>query len=439
MAMERRGCVRWLILHTTEFQDEMENKTKQFTIPKQMVMQAYKLVKANAGAAGVDEQSLQDFEENLKRNLYKIWNRMSSGSYFPPAVKAVPIPKKTGGKRILGIPTVSDRIAQTVVKLQFEPMIEPCFLQDSYGYRPNKSALEAVGVTRKRCWEYDWVLEFDIKGLFDNIPHSLLMKAVRKHTKCKWTILYIERWLVAPMQLSDGTLIERSRGAPQGGVISPVLSNLFLHYVFDMWMKTNHQRKPWCRYADDGLIHCRTELEAQQLMGELKARFLECELELHPKKTKIIYCKDGKRKKTYPVTSFDFLGYTFQPRGVKNIKSNNFFVNFTPAVSKSALKSMRETTRKRNWRNRGDLSLNEIAKMYNPVLSGWLRYYGCYRKSAMNPVWRHFNKTLVAWVMRKYKPFQGSKTRAIIFLQKIAEKEPHLFAHWKGGMRDTFA
>ena len=396
--------------------------TKPFYIPKQQVMQAYKLVKANAGAAGVDKQSLENFEKDLKDNLYKIWNRMSSGSYLPPAVKAVAIPKKTGGERILGIPTVSDRIAQMVVKLQFEPMVEPHFLPDSYGYRPRKSALDAVGVTRKRCWKYDWVLEFDIKGLFDNIPHSLLMKAVRKHTACKWVILYIERWLTASIQLPDGKLIERKMGTPQGGVVSPVLSNLFLHYVFDMWMKINHPLKPWCRYADDGLVHCRTELEAQQLLEELKVRFQECGLELHPIKTKIVYCKDGSRKEKHPVTSFDFLGYTFQPRLVKNTKRNSLFVSFTPAVSKSALKSMRAKTRQFEWRNRTDLSLNEIARRYNPVLSGWLNYYRRYRRSAMYPVWRHFNKTLVAWAMRKYKPLQRHKTRAAIFLEKNSRK-----------------
>jgi RNA-directed DNA polymerase len=413
--------------------------TKPFYIPKQQVMQAYKLVKANAGAAGVDKQSLEGFEKDLKDNLYKIWNRMSSGSYFPPAVKAVPIPKKTGGERILGIPTVSDRIAQMVVKLQFEPMVEPCFLPDSYGYRPRKSALDAIGVTRKRCWKYDWVLEFDIKGLFDNIPHSLLMKAVKTHTECQWVILYIERWLTAPMQLPDGTQTERKMGTPQGGVVSPVLSNLFLHYVFDMWMKLNYPWKPWCRYADDGLVHCRTELEAQQLLEDLKVRFLECGLELHPIKTKIVYCKDGSRKGKYPETSFDFLGYTFRSRLVKVGSRNSFFVSFTPAVSKSALKSMRAKTKKCRWRSRTDLSLNEIARRFNPVLRGWMSYYGRYRRSAMYSVWRHFNKTLVAWAMRKYKPLARSKTRAAKFLEKIAEKEPQLFAHWKAGMEGSFA
>ena len=375
--------------------------TKSYIIPKKLVMLAYKLVKANKGSAGVDQQSLEDFEGNLKDNLYKIWNRMSSGSYFPPAVKAVPIAKKAGGTRILGVPTVGDRIAQMVVKLEFEPKVEPCFLPDSYGYRPNKSALDAVGITRQRCWKYDWVLEFDIKGLFDNIPHELLMKAVRKHTNCKWAILYIERWLKAAMLMPDGEIKGRNLGTPQGGVISPVLSNLFLHYVYDLWMKKNHPEKPWCRYADDGLVHCKTEWEASQLLEELRKRFAKCGLELHPDKTKIIYCRDGSRKGKYPNTSFDFLGYTFRRRIAKNTKKNSIFVSFNPAASKSAIKSMRKRARKLNWRNRTDLSLNEIAKLYNPVLSGWKNYYGKYHGSKMELVWSHFNKTLIAWAMKK--------------------------------------
>ena len=317
-------------------------------------MQAYELVKANAGAGGVDQQSLADFEKNLKDNLYKIWNRLSSGSYFPPPVKGVAIPKKTGGERMLGIPTIGDRIAQTVVKLSFEPCVEPYFLPDSYGYRPNKSALDAIGITRKRCWDYDWVLEFDIRGLFDNISQELLMKAVRRHTECKWVILYIERWLKAPLQLKDGTLVDRDRGTPQGGCVSPVLSNLFMHYVFDMWMKQKHPDRPWCRYADDGLVHLRTEREAQEMLIALKERFEECGLELHPVKTRIVYCKDGCRKKDNPSKSFDFLGYTFCARACKNTKRNSIFVNFTPAVSKTALKAMQAKTRRDNLRNRKD-------------------------------------------------------------------------------------
>lgn len=413
--------------------------TKPFDIPKQLVMQAHKLVKANAGVGGVDRQSLEDFDKNLKDNLYKIWNRLSSGSYFPPPVKAVGIPKKTGGERILGIPTIGDRIAQAVVKIVFEPCVEPHFLPDSYGYRPNKSALGAIGVTRKRCWDYDWVLEFDIRGLFDNISHELLMKAVRHHTDCKWVILYIERWLKAPLQLKDGTLVDRNKGTPQGGVISPVLSNLFMHYVFDLWMKKNHPKMPWCRYADDGLIHLKTENEAKEMLVLLEERFKVCGLELHPVKTRIVYCKDGQRKKNDPNKTFDFLGYTFRARVCKNTKRNSLFVNFTPAVSKAALKEMRTKIRGDNLRNRTDLSLKQIANWYNPILQGWLNYYGCYYRSALYSVWRHFNKTLIAWVMRKYKHFRNRKTRASVFLEKIMKQNPNLFVHWRNGMKGAFA
>lgn len=414
-------------------------KTKPFIIPKDVVITAFKLIKENAGAAGVDHQSLADFEKDLKNNLYKIWNRMSSGTYFPPPVKAVPIPKKSGGERILGIPTVSDRIAQMIVKIIFEPYVEQHFLPDSYGYRPKKSALDAVGVTRQRCWKYDWVLEFDIKGLFDNIDHDLLMKAVRKHTSNKWILLYIERWLKTPMQLPDGSLQEKTKGVMQGGVISPVLSNLFLHYVFDVWMKKNHANTPWCRYADDGLLHCEIRGKAEEILSALQLRFQQCGLELHPTKTKIVYCKDGSRRKDYSNSKFEFLGYEFRRRVVKNNKRNSLFLNFTPAVSKTALKSMRAETRKWNFRNRTDLNLEDIANMYNPTLRGWINYYGRYSRSGLYPVFRHFNKTLVAWAMRKYKRFKCHKTRASIFLEKVCEKEPQLFAHWKIGMKGAFA
>lgn len=414
-------------------------KTKPFNIPKKLFVQAYKHVKANAGAAGVDKESLEDFSKNLKDNLYKLWNRMSSGSYFPPAVKAVLIPKKSGGERILGVPTVADRIAQMVVKLTFEPCVEPYFLPDSYGYRPNKSALDAIGVTRQRCWQYSWLLEYDIRGLFDNLDHYLLMKAVKKHTDNKWVLLYIERWLVTPMQMPDGSLQEKTRGVMQGGVISPVLSNLFLHYVFDAWMQRHYPYVPWCRYADDGLAHCNSEEEAQKLLGSLAARFKECGLELHPDKTKIVYCKDGSRRKEYPTKSFDFLGYTFRSRLCKNTKRNSLFMNFTPAVSKGALKSMRATTRKDDLRNRTDLSLDDIARWYNPKLQGWLNYYGKYSRSALYPVWRHFNKTLVAWARRKYKSLQRHKTKAGMFIERISKEQPNLFVHWRAGMQGAFA
>lgn len=415
------------------------SKIKPYIISKQLVMEAYQCVKANKGAAGVDKQSLESFDKDLKDNLYKIWNRISSGTYFPPPVKAVPIPKKTGGERILGIPTVADRIAQMVVKLTFEPSVEPYFHEDSYGYRPNKSALDAIGVTRKRCWKYDFVLEFDIKGLFDNIKHDLLLKAVRKHNDNPWVILYIERWLKAPMQMPDGTLVERTKGTPQGGVISPVLSNLFLHYVFDVWMGKHHPGKPWCRYADDGLVHLRSEAEAQVLLANLQHRFEMCGLELHPLKTKIVYCKDRSRRSKYPTTQFTFLGYDFRSRRSLNSRTNEVFQNFMPAVSKSAAKSMRAHIRASRMRNRTELSLKEIADRYNPILRGWIGYYGCYYKSALDPVMLHFNKTLVAWAMRKYKKLKGHRTRASLFIKKIQKESPDLFIHWKQGYGIGFA
>jgi RNA-directed DNA polymerase len=413
--------------------------TKPFTISRLQVYEAFKAVKANAGAAGVDKQSIEDFERNLKDNLYVVWNRMSSGTYFPPPVKAVTIPKKDGGKRILGVPTVADRVAQMVVKAEFEPKVEPIFLPDSYGYRPGKSALDAVGVTRERCWRFDWVLEFDVRKLFDNIDHDLLLKAVRKHTECAWVRLYIERWLKAPMQLKDGTLVERIKGTPQGGVVSPVLSNLFLHYAFDLWMGRAFPGVPWCRYADDGLAHCKTEQEALAIKAALAARFAECGLELHPDKTRIVYCKDGSRKGKCSNTKFDFLGYTFRPRVVKNRKRNSIFVAFTPAVSSTALKAMRQTTRKWNFRNRSDFSLEDISRMYNPILRGWMQYYGRFCPSAMYPVLRHFNKTLVAWAQRKYLRLQRHRTRAGQFIENISKRQPDLFVHWKRGMVGAFA
>ena len=409
---------------------------KPFNIPKMMVMEAFKLVKSNAGSAGVDEQSLGDFEKDLKDNLYKIWNRMSSGSYFPPPVKAVSIPKKSGGERILGVPTVADRIAQAVVKRMLEPRLEPKFLPDSFGYRPGKSALDAIGVTRQRCWKYDWVLEFDIKGLFDNIRHDLLMRAVRQHTDCAWVILYIERWLKAPMQMPDGSLKPRDIGTPQGGVISPILANLFLHYAFDVWITRKLPGNPWCRYADDGLVHCRTQREAQAMQAALAERFKECGLELHPEKTKIVYCKDDRRKGEHANTSFDFLGYSFRARRVKSARKGTLFTGFTPAVSKSALKEMRAEIR---WlRKRSDFSLEDIAELYNPKLRGWTAYYGRFYPSAMYAVYRHFNKALVAWAMRKFKPLRRHKIRAGRFIERIAKNDCHLFYHWSIGTTGVF-
>lgn len=414
-------------------------QTKPFSINKWQVAEAYRRVKANAGAAGVDHQTLADFEQDLKGNLYKIWNRLSSGTYMPPPVKAVLIPKKSGGERTLGIPTVSDRVAQMTVLLSFEHRVERCFLDDSYGYRPGRSALDAIAVTRKRCWKYDWCLEFDIKGLFDNIPHDLLLKAVDKHCPERWVRLYITRWLTAPMLMPDGTLRERSKGTPQGGVISPVLANLFLHYVFDKWLTLHHPTVPWCRYADDGLVHCRSKRQAEELLVRLRDRFNACGLELHPEKTKIVYCKDSVRKGNHDIWQFDFLGYTFRARSVQNRQQGNIFMSFTPAVSKSALKAMRAKLRKLRIRCRADMSIHQIAKWLNPMIHGWINYYARFHKSAMKALGRHLNLALVKWARRKYKSLQRHKIRAYQFMEGLSKRMPHLFAHWRAGLGTAFA
>jgi RNA-directed DNA polymerase len=417
----------------------MRTTDKPFSITKRQVYEAYKAVKSNQGAAGVDEETIAQFDANLQGNLYKLWNRMSSGSYFPPPVRAVSIPKKSGGERILGVPTVGDRVAQMVVKQLIEPDLDPVFLADSYGYRPGKSALDAIGVTRERCWKYNWVLEFDVKGLFDNIDHELLLRAVRKHVKCKWALLYIERWLKAPMELEDGTRVERTRGTPQGGVVSPILANLFMHYTFDLWMARTFPELPWCRYADDGLVHCRVEHEAERVKAALQARLAECHLEMHPTKTRIVYCRDGKRRGKYSNIKFEFLGYCFRPRLVRNSRDNSLFCRFTPAVSPSALKSMRAKIRELGLRRRTELSLAELAHRMNPLLRGWINYYGRYAPSALAPLLRYVNQTLQAWARRKFKRFKAHKIRAGRFLEKLSRQNAHLFVHWRLGMTGTFA
>jgi len=411
-------------------------KAKSFAISQKVVVEAWKQVKANQGAAGVDEETIAGFEKDLKNNLYKIWNRMSSGSYIPPPVRTVAIPKKTGGERVLGIPAVSDRIAQTVWKHYFEPLVEPQFHEDSYGYRPGRSALDAVEVTRKRCWKYAWVLEFDIKGLFDNIDFELLMKTVRWHTKEKWLLLYVERWLKAPFQKEDGTLVARTKGTPQGGVASPLLANLFLHYVFDLWMKRKYQWLPFCRYADDGVVHCRTETEARMLKKALEERFKACRLELHPEKTRIVYCKNSNRKKDYPVVSLDFLGFTFRPRLVKT-REGRCFIGFIPGVSNAAAKNMRQQSRRWRLQLRTDLSLEDLSHLFSPVIRGWINYYARFYKSALYPTLRHLNDILIRWAMRKFKRLRGHLTKAVFWLGQVANRQPSLFPHWQFGARPT--
>jgi group II intron reverse transcriptase/maturase len=405
------------------------DKARSWSIPKLYVWDAYKRVKANRGAAGVDDQTIEEFERDLANNLYKLWNRMSSGSYFPPPVKRVNIEKRGGGFRPLGIPTVSDRIAQAVVKGYLEPELEKHFHPDSYGYRPGKSALDAVGVARERCWRYAWVLDLDIKSYFDTISHELLLRAVRKHTDCPWVLLYIERWLKAPVQLEDGTLEPRERGTPQGSVISPLLSNLFLHYTFDRWMARNYPDIPFERFADDALCHCASEARAKTLKEALEKRFDECGLQLHPEKTKIVYCKDDDRRGNSKNESFDFLGYSFRARRSKN-RFGKFFVNFSPAVSNAATKAIREEIRRWQLRCRIDKWIDDLARMFNPVIRGWITYYGRYYKSALYPTFRYLDQCLANWAMAKYKRLRRHRQRAGHWVSKTASRDPRLFAHW---------
>jgi RNA-directed DNA polymerase len=406
--------------------------TKPFEIPKTLVWQAFQQVKANGGSAGVDQESIEEFEKSLGDNLYKLWNRMQSGSYFPPPVRAVPIPKKSGGTRILGVPTVADRVAQTVVKLVLEPVLEPVFDCDSFGYRPRRSALDAVALVRRRSWKYDWVVEFDIKGLFDNIDHELLLRAVRKHCKTRWVLLYIERWLKAPMETEQGTRVARERGTPQGGVVSPLLANLFLHYTLDAWIRREMRSVRFCRYADDGVIHCKSEVQARLVLRKLGERLQKCGLELHPEKTRIVYCQDVNRQAAYPTTQFTFLGYTFRPRKAVD-KYNRVYVNFSPGVSRDALKDMRQTVRGWHLQLMCNKELSDLSNQFNPVLRGWENYYGRFHPTAMKPLWRQVNAYLVRWMQRKYKRHRRGVTRAACALGRMADGAPRSFVHWEKG------
>jgi len=402
-------------------------ETKSYCISKTLVKQAYERVKSNHGTYGVDRQGIESFEKNLKKNLYRIWNRMSSGSYFPPAVREVSIPKVNGGERKLGIPTVGDRVAQMVAKLYLEPEIEPIFHTDSYGYRPGKSAINAVEKARQRCWQFNWVIDLDIKGFFDNINHEKLMTALEKHCTLEWIKLYVKRWLKAGTQTQQG-IEQKEKGTPQGGVISPLLANLFLHYAFDKWMNMKYSDNPFERYADDIIIHCRTEQEAQQVLQSIKERLAVCGLEVNEEKTKVVYCKDMIRKEEHPQHSFTFLGYEFRPRFSRSMKGH-FYVGFLPAISKTAKKKI--TTGMRRWKLHTwtQYTVKEIANYINPVLRGWINYYGHYQKSELYKVFSLLDYRLVKWYVKKYKGI--GKKRAVRWWKKLKENSNTLFAHWQ--------
>jgi RNA-directed DNA polymerase len=400
---------------------------KPFDVPKSLVWEAYKRVKANKGAAGVDRCSMEMFEKDLKKNLYKIWNRMSSGTYFPPAVKAVEIPKP-GGTRILGVPTVADRIAQTVVALTLEVRTEAIFHDDSYGYRPKRSALQAVERCRQRCWKRDWVLDLDVQKFFDSVDHALMVKAVEANTDRRWVVLYVKRWLVAPLQRPDGTLQQRDRGTPQGSAVSPVLANMFMHYAFDMFLAREFPTVEFERYADDAVVHCVTERQARQVWAVLSQRMEDVGLRLHPDKTKLVYCKDSRRRGSFPSTSFRFLGYTFGPRKAR-YPDGKAFTSFLPAVSPEALKEMGQRVREWRIHLRTRLDLNGLADWINPVVSGWMTYYGRFYRSQLYPFLRRINTYLMRWARKKYKRLRGYK-RFRAWWSGLIDREPGLFKHW---------
>ncbi|MBK8011696.1 MAG: group II intron reverse transcriptase/maturase [Deltaproteobacteria bacterium] len=437
MRPERRGRVMQPSTQVNRQREELAGQAKPYRISKQQVYEAYLRVKANKGAAGIDDETLEAFESKLKDNLYRIWNRMSSGSYFPPAVKAVEIPKANGKTRLLGIPTVADRVAQTVVKMQLEPVVEPKFHPDSYGYRPGKSAHQALATARQRCWKYNWVIDIDVRAFFDNLDHELTMKAVRHHTDEKWVLLYIERWLKAPLQTADG-LQARGKGTPQGGVVSPLIANIFMHHAFDDWMRRHYADVPFERYADDLLAHCRSFAEAQRVLESIRERLRACGLELHPEKTKIVYCKDEDRRGHHEPERFDFLGYTFRPRLSKN-RWGKTFVNFSPAISDKAAKAIRAEIRSWHIGKRSDKTLNDLAHMFNATVRGWINYYGAFYRSMLYPSLRQLEYDLVLWAKRKYKRLRRHHTRAIHWLGQIARREPQLFEHWKLGLRSPVA
>ena len=402
---------------------------KPFDISKWEILEAYRDVKKNQGAPGVDGQSIEDFEKDLKGNLYKIWNRMSSGAYFPPSVRAVEIPKQHGGgTRMLGIPTVADRVAQTVVARHLGVRVDQVFHEDSYGYRPGRSALDAIETCRRRCWKRNWVIDLDIQKFFDSVRWDLIVKAVQAHTDAVWVKLYVERWLQAPLQLPDGSMQMRDRGTPQGSAVSPVLANLFMHYAFDIWLTRMYPGIQFERYADDAVVHCVSERQAREVLRALGDRMDEVGLRLHPDKTRIVYCKDGNRRGSYECTSFTFLGYTFRAREARSKQGVNF-TSFLPAISKDALKKIGREVRSWRLHTRTNMTFFELARWINPVVRGWMQYYGAFYRAALHPLLIRINAYLVRWIRRKYRRLRTFK-RAHACWKRIIHQRPRLFAQW---------
>jgi RNA-directed DNA polymerase len=406
------------------------SQAKPYDIPKPLVWEAYRRVAANKGAPGVDEVTVGEFEADLRDNLYKIWNRMSSGSYFPPPVRAVEIPKPHGGGvRVLGVPTVADRVAQTVVAMHLEQRAEPRFHPGSYGYRPGRAAWDAIEVTRRRCWEFDWVIDLDVQKFFDTVPWDLVLKAVEAVCTTPWVLLYVKRWLQAPLQHADGTVVERKMGTPQGSAVSPILANLFMHYAFDTWMVRNHPDCPFERYADDVVVHCVSRRQAEVVLADIAERMTEVGLSLHPHKTRIVYCKDGKRRGQAEHTSFTFLGYQFRARQARS-RDGDFFSRFLPAASPVALKAKSAELRAMRIHRRTTLSLQDLAGWLNPIVAGWMNFYGRFHRSAMEPLLARVNTYVRRWAGNKYRKLRSyHAVRA--WWARLIDREPRLFAQWR--------
>ncbi|BCB83729.1 group II intron reverse transcriptase/maturase [Phytohabitans suffuscus] len=410
--------------------DKPKSKGKPFEISKREVWEAYQKVKTNKGAAGVDGVTIEAFEKDLQGNLYKIWNRMSSGSYFPPPVKAVAIPKDGGrAVRILGVPTVADRIAQTVVAERLEPVVERIFHTDSDGYRVGRSAIDAVAKCRQRCWKYDWVIDLDIQKFFDTCPHELIVKTVAANTDQAWVVLYVQRWLVAPLATPDGALQARDRGTPQGSAASPVLANLFLHYAFDMWMAREFPTIRFERYVDDAVVHCVSKRQAYHVLAAISARMSEVGLALHPTKTKIVYCKDRSRWGDHEVISFTFLGYTFRPRKTKN-RLGRMDTSSLPAMSREKLIDKGRQVHRWRLDRRTTETLVDLAEAINPIVRGWMNYWGHFYRSEMFPLLQRINTYLMRWARLKYKRLRGFK-RLKAWWDRVVQRVPNLFAHWQ--------
>ena len=410
------------------------NETKSIPISKQQIWLAYKKVKANQGSAGVDQISMEEFDVNRSKHLYKLWNRLASGSYFPPPVKEVEIPKKDGKVRKLGIPTIADRVAQMVVKEYLEARFEKIFSPNSYGYRPEKSAHQALEKVRQNCRKTDWVIDLDIKGFFDNIDHERLMLAVQKHVPEKWCLLYIQRWLTMPVQTKSGELIQKQgKGTPQGGVISPLLANLFLHYAMDKWLEQNHPNVEYVRYADDAILHCRTKTEAEQTLTALDERMKACGLELHPEKTKQVYCRDYRRQDTYETVKFDFLGYSFQPRSTKSKQTGKLFLGFDCAISISSKKRIADKLEDLKIDRLNFKSIVGVALYLEPFIRGWINYYGKYRITELKPVFLLLRQRLVWWARKRYKRYKTNMVKAYRWLDRVQKQFPNLFYQWRYG------